>query len=149
MPRKEKTYSPRLVASYFTFYDPILRQPGISLADAAVFSLLASLQKGTPQSNPTQDYIATRLNLSRRSVIRSIHTLESQGFIAVHRFTTDNGKTHNTYVANSQLLEDLKSSRYSLRKQQSKAVRQSVQRQLDRCDKLAHPPPPKTQNSAM
>lgn len=102
--------SPRFFGRYFRFYDDILVNPAISLTDAAVFSLLTSLQRGKSASCPTQDYLAARLKISKRSVIRSIKTLEQQGFISVLRTRIDTEQSHNTYSVTGYLLAQLRAN---------------------------------------
>ena len=133
MPRRLKPYSHRIVAQKFNFYRAVLDFPGVYLPEAAVFSLLASLQQGRPCSSPSQEYMATYLKLSPSSVKRAIKTLESLHLVSVARFRTPDGRKHNSYTVNAQLALDIQDARPAIRKAQIASLR----------NKYNQDPPPK------
>lgn len=97
--------------TYLKVFDVVLQSPGIGPNEALVYSLLSSMQRGKAAASPSQPYIAKRLNISTRTVRRSISTLKDLNFITVMPYRSGDGKIHNVYSVNEQLIRDLQASR--------------------------------------
>jgi hypothetical protein len=83
----EKNIKIKLLSEGIYIPDCLLKYPNLSPRAKMCWGLLLQIGKGSSHCSPSQEYIAYRLGISKKTAYNLLHELEQKKFIWIDEFT--------------------------------------------------------------